>query len=83
MWHVDSQFPDRGLNLWPPALEAGRSPWHLLLMCLTGGNELWGWVEAMMIVFGWRDRSLRGSDLLYLQEGEERLTGDEQRSQEA
>ena len=36
----------------------------------------------MMIVFGWRDRSLRGSDLLYLQEGEERLTGDEQRSQE-
>ena len=26
MWHVDSQFPDRGLNLWPPALEAGRSP---------------------------------------------------------
>lgn len=37
----------------------------------------------MKVVFGWRDQSLRGSDSLYLQEGEERLTGDEQWSQEA
>ena len=33
-------------------------------------------------VLGWRDWSLLGSDLLYILEGEEKQTGDEQLSQE-
>jgi len=37
----------------------------------------------MEVVFGWRDWSLLGSDLLYIQKGEEKQTGDEQLSQEA
>ena len=48
-----------------------------------GSNELWDWVEATTeVVFGWRDWSLLGSDLLYIKEGEERQTGDEQLYQE-